>query len=59
MPAALALITDSTAYLPQEAADRYGISVVPLSVAVGDTVLAEGVEISPRTWRRRCVAGSG
>ncbi|MFB7616737.1 DegV family protein [Kitasatospora sp. NPDC056181] len=48
MPADLALVTDSTAYLPQEAVDRYGISVVPLSVAVGDTALAEGVEISPK-----------
>ncbi|MGW6915542.1 DegV family protein [Kitasatospora sp. NPDC054939] len=48
MPADLALVTDSTAYLPQEAIDRHGITVVPLSVAVGDTVLAEGVEISPK-----------
>ncbi|WP_031076087.1 DegV family protein [Streptomyces sp. NRRL WC-3742] len=48
MPSDLALVTDSTAYLPQEALDRYGISVVPLSVSVGDTVLSEGVEISPK-----------
>ncbi|MFF1909742.1 DegV family protein [Kitasatospora sp. NPDC058218] len=48
MPADLALVTDSTAYLPQQAVDRHGIAVVPLSVAVGDTVLAEGVEISPK-----------
>ncbi|MFD8480765.1 DegV family protein [Kitasatospora sp. NPDC059673] len=43
----LALVTDSTAYLPQEAVDRHRIEVVPLSVAVGDEVFAEGVEISP------------
>ncbi|MFD9592918.1 DegV family protein [Kitasatospora sp. NPDC059973] len=48
MPADLALVTDSTAYLPQQAVDRHEIAVVPLSVAVGDTVLAEGVEISPK-----------
>ncbi|SOB84212.1 DegV family protein [Streptomyces sp. 1331.2] len=48
MPSDLALVTDSTAYLPQEALDRYGITVVPLSVAVGDSVLSEGVEISPK-----------
>ncbi|MEE1787953.1 DegV family protein [Streptomyces sp. SP17BM10] len=48
MPSDLALVTDSTAYLPQEALDRHGITVVPLSVAVGDAVLAEGVEISPK-----------
>ncbi|WP_406198484.1 DegV family protein [Kitasatospora sp. NBC_01560] len=48
MPADLALVTDSTAYLPQETLDRHGITVVPLSVAVGDTVFAEGLEISPK-----------
>ncbi|MFE6056305.1 DegV family protein [Kitasatospora sp. NPDC056446] len=48
MPSDLALVTDSTAYLPQEALDRHGITVVPLSVAIGDTVLSEGVEISPK-----------
>ncbi|MGK4583341.1 DegV family protein [Kitasatospora sp. HPMI-4] len=48
MPDRLALVTDSTAYLPQEAVDRHRIAVVPLSVAVGDEVLAEGVEISPK-----------
>lgn len=44
----LALVTDSTAYLPQEVVDRHRIEVVPLSVAVGDEVLTEGVEISPK-----------
>lgn len=48
MPAHLALVTDSTAYLPQDAVDRHRIEVVPLSVIVGDEVLTEGVEISPK-----------
>lgn len=48
MPADLALVTDSTAYLPQQAIDRHKISVVPLSVVVGDEVRAEGVEITPK-----------
>ncbi|GAB2746062.1 DegV family protein [Kitasatospora kifunensis] len=48
MPADLALVTDSTAYLPQQAVDRHEISVVPLSVAVGEEVLTEGVEIAPK-----------
>ncbi|MEU9128935.1 DegV family protein [Kitasatospora sp. NPDC048540] len=48
MPGHLALVTDSTAYLPQDAVDRHGIEIVPLSVVVGDEVLAEGVEISPK-----------
>ncbi|WP_042419380.1 DegV family protein [Streptacidiphilus anmyonensis] len=43
----VAILTDSTAYLPEEAVTRYGISVVPLSVVIGDEVLAEGTEISP------------
>ncbi|WP_042367968.1 DegV family protein [Streptacidiphilus neutrinimicus] len=43
----VAILTDSTAYLPEEAVARYGISVVPLSVVIGDEVLAEGTEISP------------
>ncbi|WP_327069238.1 DegV family protein [Kitasatospora sp. NBC_01302] len=48
MPADLALVTDSTAYLPQQALDRHGISVVPLSVVLGEEVLTEGVEITPK-----------
>ncbi len=48
MPADLAIVTDSTAYLPQDAVDRHGIVVVPLSVAVGDEALDDGVEISPK-----------
>ncbi|MER5864576.1 DegV family protein [Kitasatospora sp. NPDC002040] len=44
----LALVTDSTAYLPQQAIDRHRITVVPLSVVVGDAALTEGVEISPK-----------
>ncbi|MEV6212116.1 DegV family protein [Kitasatospora sp. NPDC051914] len=48
MPGHLALVTDSTAYLPQDAVDRHRIEVVPLSVVVGDEVLTEGVEISPK-----------
>ncbi|GAA1501039.1 DegV family protein [Kitasatospora kazusensis] len=48
MPAHLALVTDSTAYLPQDAVDRHRIAVVPLSVALGDEVLLEGVEVSPK-----------
>jgi DegV family protein with EDD domain len=43
----VALVTDSTAYLPDEAVARYGIDVVPLSVVVGDQVLAEGIEVTP------------
>ena len=43
----VAIVTDSTAYLPDEAVARFGIDVVPLSVVVGDEVLSEGGEASP------------
>jgi DegV family protein with EDD domain len=42
----VAIITDSTAYLGQEALTRHGISVVPLTVVIGDEALEEGTEIS-------------
>jgi len=48
MSAHVALVTDSTAYLPQDAVDRHRIAVVPLSVVMGDEVLAEGIEVSPK-----------
>ncbi|WP_035849255.1 DegV family protein [Kitasatospora azatica] len=48
MLAQLAIVTDSTAYLPQDAVDRHRISVVPLSVVVGDEVLTDGMEITPK-----------
>jgi DegV family protein with EDD domain len=41
----VAVITDSTAYLPPGAAGERGITVVPLQVVLGDQSLAEGVEV--------------
>jgi len=38
----VAIVTDSTAYLPAEDVERHRITVVPLSVAVGDRVRSEG-----------------
>ncbi|MEZ0091591.1 DegV family protein [Streptacidiphilus sp. EB129] len=43
----VALVTDSTAYLSDEVIARHGVDVVPLSVVLGDEVLAEGVEATP------------
>ena len=48
MPRHVAIVTDSTAYLPQAAAERYGIVAVPLTVVLGDRALEEGTEISAR-----------
>ncbi|MBM9508303.1 DegV family protein [Actinacidiphila acididurans] len=42
----VAIVTDSTAYLGREAIQRHGITVVPLTVVIGDEALEEGTEIS-------------
>jgi DegV family protein with EDD domain len=54
----LAVVTDSTAYLPADVVDRYGLTVVPLQVVIGGRSLAEGVEVTSdevasalRAWR--------
>lgn len=44
--AAVAIVTDSTAYLPQELASRHGIAVVPLQLAIGGTMREEGVDVT-------------
>ncbi|MDX6353930.1 MAG: fatty acid kinase fatty acid binding subunit, partial [Streptomyces sp.] len=46
MPPQVAIVTDSTAYLGQEALTRHRISVVPLTVVIGDESFEEGTEIS-------------
>lgn len=43
----IALVTDSTSYLPPELVERYRVDVVPLQVVVGGQAHAEGSEISP------------
>jgi DegV family protein with EDD domain len=55
----LAVVTDSTASLPDDLVARLGVQVVPLQVVVGGTSYDEGVEIGPagvatalRAWTR-------
>ena len=43
----ICIITDSTADLPAELAQTYGISVVPIYVRFGDNVYRDGVDLSP------------
>ncbi len=38
----IAIITDSTSDLPPELCEEYGITVVPLSVTVGDATVEDG-----------------
>ena len=42
----VAIVTDSTAYLPEECVKQYNISVTPLSVIWGDQVYLDGVVYS-------------
>lgn len=45
----VAIVTDSTAYLPRTALERHHITAVPLTVVLGDQALEEGTEISARS----------
>lgn len=47
---AVAVVTDSTADLPPELAAEHDLTVVPLSVAFGDDVLRDGVDIRARDF---------
>lgn len=42
----VAIVTDSTAYLPASLVDAHGIQVVPLHVIIAGTEYSEGVDIS-------------
>jgi DegV family protein with EDD domain len=48
MSGRVAVVTDSTAYLPGSVAAEYGITVVPMQVVVDGRSLTEGVEVSSR-----------
>ncbi|GGZ27549.1 DegV domain-containing protein [Streptomyces inusitatus] len=45
----VAIVTDSTAYLPPPAMERHGIVAVPLTVVLGGRPFEEGTEISARS----------
>jgi DegV family protein with EDD domain len=47
MSSPVAVVTDSTAYLPEGVADKHDIGVVPLHVVLGLRTGAEGVEVFP------------
>ncbi len=44
---AVAVVTDSTAYLPEGVAASYDVGVVPLHVVLGSRTGTEGTEVSP------------
>lgn len=43
----IAIVTDSTAYLPEDLRAPHGIRVVPLHVVVGGREFSEGVDVTP------------
>lgn len=43
----VAVVTDSTAYLPEGIAEKYDVRVVPLQVVIGGRVGAEGLDVQP------------
>jgi DegV family protein with EDD domain len=46
MAGRVVVVTDSTAYLPSETLDEFGITVVPLHVVLAGTSLTEGVDVT-------------
>jgi len=49
----VAIITDSTAYLPKKLLDQYQITVLPLEVIWGDETLKDGIDIQPAEFYTR------
>jgi DegV family protein with EDD domain len=47
------IVTDSTCDLPRSIVERYGITVVPLSIFFGDEQLLDGVDISANEFYER------
>lgn len=46
MSGTVAVVTDSTASLPEGAVDEYGIRVVPLRVSLGERTAVDGVDVT-------------
>jgi DegV family protein with EDD domain len=53
----VAVVTDSTAYLPAETVAEHRLTVVPLQVVLGGRSLAEGVEVDSAQVARALLAG--
>jgi DegV family protein with EDD domain len=53
MPNKVAIVTDSTAYLPEDCLKQYHITTMPLSVIWGQEIYRDGVDISPEEFYSR------
>lgn len=49
----IAVVTDSTAYIPDEILKKYNIHTVPLSVVFGDTSYREGIDITTEDFYKK------
>ena len=58
MKRSFAVVTDSTADLPHEWRDRYGIEVVPLKVLFGKETFRDGVDMNNEEFFRRLAAST-
>jgi len=47
MTGRVAIITDSSACIPAELVEKYGIELVPMNVILGDKTYRDGIDISP------------
>jgi DegV family protein with EDD domain len=52
------IVTDSSCDLPDEAVDRHGIRIVPLSIRFGDDEFIDREELSTGEFWRRCAESS-
>jgi len=52
-----AIITDSSAYLPDDLVQQFGIHVIPLTVIFGEETLLDVVEIDITEFHRRLSEG--
>ena len=50
---AVAIVTDSSADLPDSVLDRHGLALVPLQVMFGNTTFRDRVELKPEEFYRR------
>src|SRR5699024_1136074 len=49
----LAVVTDSTAYIPEELIEKYHIHTIPLSVIFGNESYREGIDITTENFYKK------
>ena len=49
----IALVTDSTAWIPKDLTDKYNITVAPQVLIWGEQTLSDGVDITPQEFYAR------